>query len=78
MKNPAKNFIRIAAAGDLLLSAKPPGYQMGRGLESLSQEIIELFASCDIVFGNLECTLPGEPKVPAEPADAAGVSEKML
>lgn len=67
MKILRKNTIRIAAAGDLLLCAKPPDYLSGRGLEAVSQEIIDLFSSCDIVFGNLECTLPGEPKVPSEP-----------
>lgn len=59
--------IRLAAVGDLLLTTKPWDRDSGRGLESLSREIRDLFSSCDIVFANLECTLPGPERVPSEP-----------
>ena len=58
--------IRLAAVGDLLLTAKP-GDSKARGLEALSDEVRELFASCDLVFANLECTLVGKDSVPTEP-----------
>jgi poly-gamma-glutamate synthesis protein (capsule biosynthesis protein) len=53
--------------GDLLLSTPPGAERPGRGLEALSEDIRELFASCDVVFANLECTLPGRKTVPTEP-----------
>ena len=59
--------IRFAAVGDILLTAKPGGAGTGRGLEALSDGVRELFASCDIVFGNLECTLSGRETIPTEP-----------
>ena len=59
--------IRFAAVGDILLTAKPDGAVTGRGLEALSDDVLELFASCDIVFANLECTLAGCKTVPTEP-----------
>ncbi len=61
-----KNSIRFAAVGDLLLTAMP-GDSAARGLEALSEDIRALFASCDVVFANLECTLPGNTSVPTEP-----------
>lgn len=66
--NPSKNArIRLAAMGDLLLSTRPGAVTPGRGLEALGQDLRELFASCDVVFANLECTLPGRETVPTEP-----------
>jgi poly-gamma-glutamate synthesis protein (capsule biosynthesis protein) len=59
--------IRIAAVGDLLLTCQPESTAPQRGLEALSAEILQLFASCDIVFANLECTLHSDNKVTSEP-----------
>ncbi len=58
--------IRLAAVGDLLLTALP-GDHTARGLEALSDEVHELLSSCGIVLANLECTLSGEECVPTEP-----------
>ena len=60
------NSIRLAAVGDLLFTVKPGG-NPERGLEALSDEIRTLFVSCDIVFANLESTLPGDKTVITEP-----------
>ena len=60
------NTLRLAAVGDLLLTAAP-GETSARGLEALADDIRELFSSCDIVLANLECTLPGQDCVPTEP-----------
>lgn len=60
-------MIRVAAIGDLLLTTRPGAPAPGRGLEALSARVRELFASCDLVLANLECTLPGGPPVPTEP-----------
>ncbi len=59
--------IRFGAVGDLLLSTRPNSDTPGRGVEALADDVCELFASCDIVLANLECTLPGRQKVPIEP-----------
>lgn len=58
--------IRLAAVGDLLLTALP-GKASARGLEAIADDIRKLFSSCDLVFANLECTLPGENCVTTEP-----------
>ncbi len=62
-----KQNIRLAAVGDLLLTTPHGAKTPGRGLGALSTEILELFTSCDIVFANLECTLPGKKHIPTEP-----------
>jgi len=67
MITPKPGKIRFAAVGDLLLTAGPCGVSHGRGLEALSDGVLELFASCDIVFANIECTLAGCKTVPTEP-----------
>lgn len=59
--------IRVAALGDLLFTNAPGANAPGRGLESVSAPLRELFAGCDVVFANLECTLQGERTVPTEP-----------
>lgn len=61
------NRIRFAAVGDILFTAGLDGAIPERGLEALSDGVRELFASCDIVFANLECTLAGCETVPTEP-----------
>ena len=60
------NTLRFAAVGDLLLTNNPDG-SPGRGLEALSEDLRSFFASCDIVFANLECILPGPDIVSTEP-----------
>lgn len=60
-------MIRFAAVGDLLLTTRPGSPTPGRGLEALSPRVRDLFASCDLVLANLECTLPGGRLVPTEP-----------
>lgn len=62
-----KSKIRFGAVGDLLLNTRPGADAPGRGLEALSEEVRNLFATCDIVLANLECTLPGPKTVPTEP-----------
>lgn len=62
-----RKVLRLATVGDLLLSSKPNHPVSGRGLEALSDEIQQLFSSCDLVFANLECTLPHHETVPTEP-----------
>jgi len=59
--------IRIAFVGDLLLTTRPGTCAPGRGLEALTDEVRELFASCDIVLANLECTLSGKKTICTEP-----------
>ena len=66
MEKMGKKTLRLAAVGDLLLTS-PDGETPGRGIEALSDDIIDLFKSCDIVFANLECTLPGSEKINTEP-----------
>jgi len=67
--------IRLAAIGDLLLTTRPGEGLAGRGLETLSEEIRQLFESCDIVLANFECTLPGENLVATEPRVFTSVSQ---
>lgn len=62
-----KKNIRIAAVGDLLLTTAYHATTSGRGMEALSAEILKLFASCDLVLANLECTLPAEQSISTEP-----------
>ena len=59
--------IKVAAIGDLLLTAHPNRGEPDRGLEALSPEIKKIFAESDIVLANLECTLPSPDKVSTEP-----------
>ena len=67
MDNSKGATVRFGAVGDLLLSTSPGSDTPGRGMEALSDDVRELFASCDVVFANLECTLPGRDIVPTEP-----------
>jgi poly-gamma-glutamate synthesis protein (capsule biosynthesis protein) len=59
--------IRLAVVGDLLLTTPYSATTPGRGMEALSAEIREIFSSCDLVFANLECTLPAEKLIATEP-----------
>ena len=56
----SSNSIRLAAVGDLLLAEPFEGSAESRKPEELFGGVRELLASCDVVFGNLECSLPGE------------------
>ena len=67
MTAPEKKSVRFAAMGDLLLAPGPSFSAKGRGLEALSGDLKALIRLQDIVFANLECTLPGSDTVPTEP-----------
>jgi hypothetical protein len=60
--------ICLAAVGDLLLAPGPAGTPYRRDPALVSPEVRALLAECDVVFGNLECTLAGDGRcIPAEP-----------
>lgn len=59
--------IRIAAVGDLLLTTPYGTDSPGRGMDTLSTEVKELFAEADLTLANLECTLPTDDLVAGEP-----------
>jgi hypothetical protein len=60
--------VRLAAVGDLLLAPGPPGAPYPRDPALVSPAVRTMLAECDVVFGNLECTLPGDGRlVPTEP-----------
>ena len=61
-------LVRFAAVGDLLLAPPPAGHPYPRSLELISPPVRTLFEQCHVVFGNLECTLPGDGRqIPLEP-----------
>jgi poly-gamma-glutamate synthesis protein (capsule biosynthesis protein) len=54
--------------GDLLLASDPAGKQPARDPATLFAGVRQTLAGCDVVFGNLECTLPGVGRtIPTEP-----------
>ena len=60
--------VRFAAAGDILLASPAPGASASSYSDSIYGDVKDLFADCDVVLGNLECTLPGVGEtVPTEP-----------
>ena len=60
--------VRLAALGDLLLTAGADGRGPCRDPAALFAEARPLFAGADLVVGNLECTLRGDGAcVPTEP-----------
>ena len=61
---PTNTTIRLAAVGDILLSQ---GGIAPQANSSLFAEVQHLLRQCDIVFGNLECTLGGSQLAPTEP-----------
>ena len=65
--NHSTGYIRMAAVGDLLLTTRPGATTPGRGLKALSNEVREIFESCDVIFANLESTMPGPRTVTTEP-----------
>lgn len=69
-----KRSVRLAAVGDLLLTGGPKGGVYPRDPALIAPEVRRVLAASDVVFGNLECTLPGdgrtiatEPRVIATP-----------
>lgn len=64
----SKGVVRFAAVGDLLIAPDPKGSPYPRDPALISPEVRAVFAERDVVFGNLECTLPGDGQcVPSEP-----------
>lgn len=74
--------IRFAAVGDLLLAPPPGGQSYWRSAELITPSVRALFSEREVVFGNLECTLPGngrqipfEPRVIVTPELVRGVKQ---
>jgi poly-gamma-glutamate synthesis protein (capsule biosynthesis protein) len=60
--------VRLAAVGDLLLATGPGNRSSREELEQAFADVRPALGECDIVFGNLECCLPGDgATVPTEP-----------
>jgi len=60
--------VRLAAVGDLLLATDPVGGAPTWGAGPRLEGVRGLLEGCDVVCGNLECTLPGSGEtVPTEP-----------
>ena len=78
--NGQKGSIRIAAVGDLLLACEPNGSYSRPDSAAIFAGVRRLLSQCDIVFGNLECTLVGdgatvvtEPRVVSAPELVNGI-----
>ncbi|MDD4270415.1 MAG: CapA family protein [Pirellulales bacterium] len=74
--------LRLAAVGDLLLAPPLDGTPYPRNRRLVDDSIRQVFSECDLVLGNLECTLPGdgacvptEPRVVATPDLVRAVAE---
>jgi poly-gamma-glutamate synthesis protein (capsule biosynthesis protein) len=66
--NASEKLVRLAAVGDLLLCRGPEGKAYPRDSALISPALRSLFADRDVLFGNLEFTLPGDGRhVPTEP-----------
>ena len=62
------SVVRLAAVGDLLLARGFPGSATKRRAAETFAGVRSVLAGCDVVFGNLECSLPAGPqRVPTEP-----------
>ncbi|WP_182871060.1 CapA family protein [Rhodopirellula sp. JC639] len=79
---PASPRVRLAAVGDLLLNTPPAGVPYRRCPRLVDEDVARVFAECDIVFGNLECTfvcddraVPAEPRVIADPEFVRAVKD---
>ena len=60
--------VRLAAVGDLLLQRPPTAVAYPRFAQLIGGDIAETFGNCELVFGNLECTLAAEQElIPTEP-----------
>ena len=69
--------VRLAAVGDLLLVKDPRGKVEPRDYEQVLAGVKSILTPCDIVLGNLECTLDaGVGTVPTEPRVIA--TEQMV
>lgn len=67
-RKPPQQMVRLAVVGDILLSRGFQSQPLVRDSALMSSELRHLVASCDLVVGNLECTLPGDGRhVPTEP-----------
>lgn len=65
--SPSPRTVRLAAAGDLLPACRLDGTSP-RDLAAGLAPLRDTLAGCDIVLGNLECTVPGDGAiVPTEP-----------
>jgi len=72
--------IRFAAVGDILLPVDPRGKEAPRDVWCIFTDIKPIFEQCEVVFGNLECSLDGdggtiatEPRVISEPELIRGI-----
>jgi hypothetical protein len=66
--NGSTQRVRLAAVGDLLFCADSRTTPYLRDSKLISPTIRSILAECDVLFGNLECTLPGDGQhVPTEP-----------
>lgn len=64
----AEDTIRLAAVGDILLTQPLNGDAYARDERLIGDRLRQRLAECDVVFGNLECTLPGDGRtIPTEP-----------
>lgn len=62
--------VRLASVGDILLDDPPSSLRYPRSHRLIGEDVGDIFRQCDVVFGNLECTLavdrglvPTEPRV---------------
>ncbi len=60
--------VRLAAVGDILLQCPPKSSGYPRAIQLVGDDVGEIFQSCDLIFGNLECTLAYDNQlIPTEP-----------
>lgn len=60
--------LRLAAVGDLLLASDATGTHTPGDPSAIFAGVRPLLADCDVVFGNLECTLAGDGRtIPTQP-----------
>lgn len=69
-----KRSIRLAGVGDMLFPIDPTGKVPPRDVSNIFADLKSVFEDCDVVFGNLECSLDGgcgtittEPRVISSP-----------
>lgn len=68
MSADSQDTLRLGAVGDMLLLTDPASGRPDRKPQDIFRNCPSLFAGCDVVLGNLECTLSGDGKVvPTEP-----------
>lgn len=60
--------VRLASVGDILLNVPPSSLHYPRSPRLIGEDVGNVFQQCDLVFGNLECTLAADQElVPTEP-----------